>query len=69
MRGIGEPLLGLFKSLCALYACTRNVLLQSNSNSAAHYGDFDDDRPTLMFTLARILPLEKMPTSSIFLMS
>jgi len=36
------------------------------ASTATHHGDFDDDCPTLMSTLCRILPQEKWPKKNIF---
>lgn len=76
---IGEPLLGLakfvskdpelkklFKKPYAEWVQTPNKRRTPYASTAAHHGDFDDDRPTLMSTLARILPSDRMPAKNVF---
>jgi hypothetical protein len=75
----GEPLLGMEKfvrddnALTALFASGKarwvkapNNARKPNTSKASHHGDFDDDPPTLMSTLADILSAETLPTANIF---
>jgi hypothetical protein len=76
---IGEPLLGLdkfvgkdpelknlFKNPNAEWVLAPNKRRPPYASTAAHHGDFDDDPPTLMSTLARILPADRMPPKNVF---
>jgi hypothetical protein len=75
----GVPLLGMEKfvqddkELQALIASgvarwvkAPDNLHEPGDSRASRHGDFDDDPPTLMSTLADILPKEKMPKDNIF---
>lgn len=76
---LSEPLLGMEKfvrndaELTSLFKHPDHRWVKTPNNSrppaaskARHHGDFDDDPPTLMSTLANILPKEKMPKANIF---
>jgi hypothetical protein len=75
----GEPLLGMEKfvqddkELQTLISSGKARWVQAPDNMhepgdsrASRHGDFDDDPPTLMSTLANILPKEEMPKENIF---
>jgi len=61
-----DDLTGLFSSGKARWVRAPNNARKPGTSKASHHGDFDDDPPTLMSTLADILPAEKVPTANIF---